>query len=467
MMSVNGSALEVEPQAGQCLRTLLREHGHVEVKKGCDAGDCGACTVLVDGAAVQSCLYPAVRAGGREITTAAGLGSGPTGLHPVQQAFADGFAFQCGFCTPGMVTTAAALTVEQRADLPASLKGNLCRCTGYRPIRQAIEALPGAAGPDWNGPANPATWIGRSTRPPAAERVVTGSEPYTFDLAVPGLLHLRVLGSPHAHARIIAIDRSAALETPGVVAVFTHEDVPTLRYSTGRHESRLDDPDDTRMLDDVVRFVGQRVAAVVAETVAAAEAGCAALAVDYEILPVVLDPELARTPGAPLLHPDRTPADRVAEADRNVVAAVHEGIGGDVDEALAASGVTISGTWRTQRVTHAQLETHGSIGWLDDDGRLVVRTSSQVPFLTRDELCRLFDLPPERVRVLTGRVGGGFGGKQETADRGPGGARRSAAGSTRRLRDDPHRGVHPYHAAASDAGERVARCRSGRPARPR
>ena len=185
----------------------------------------------------------------------------------MQQAFADGFAFQCGFCTPGMVTTAAALTAEQHADLPSALKGNLCRCTGYRPHPAGDRvAARRRADPTADGPAEPAGWIGRSTRPPAAERVVTGSEPYTFDVAVPGLLHLRVLGSPHAHARIISIDRSAALETPGVVAVFTHEDVPSLRFSTGRHESRLDDPDDTRMLDDVVRFVGQRVAAVVAES---------------------------------------------------------------------------------------------------------------------------------------------------------------------------------------------------------
>jgi CO/xanthine dehydrogenase Mo-binding subunit len=222
-----------------------------------------------------------------------------------------------------------------------------------------------------------------------------------------------VLGSPHAHARIRSIDTSDALAVAGVELVLTHADVPAARFSTGRHEHRTDDPDDTRVLDDVVRFIGQRVAAVAATSAAAAEEACRRIVVDYEVLPAVFDPEVARAPGAPLLHPERTPEDRVDEAGRNVVAAVHAGFGGDVDAALAASDVTVSGTWQTQRISHAQLETHGSLGWLDDDGRLVVRTSSQVPFLTRDELCRLLDLPQERVRVFTARVGGGFGGKQE------------------------------------------------------
>lgn len=159
-----------------------------------------------------------------------------------------------------------------------------------------------------------------------------------------------------------------------------------------------------------MRHVGQRVAAVVAETAEAADAACALVEVDYEVLPAVTDPEAARSPGAPLLHPDRTPAERVDQAHRNVIAAVHTG---DATAALAASHTVVSGTWRTSRVTHAQLETHGSIGWLDEDGRLVIRSSTQVPFLTRNELCHVFGLEPGRVRVLTARLGGGFGGKQE------------------------------------------------------
>ncbi len=408
---VNGRETAADPRPGQCLRTLLREQAHFEVKKGCDAGDCGACAVLVDGEPVHSCIFPAQRIEGRVVTTAAGLGSAEE-LHPMQQAFVDNFAFQCGFCTAGMVVTASTLTSADLPDMSRLMKGNLCRCTGYRAIRQAIEAGVDPAGPPIGGAVG-RELVGESAHPPAAARVVTGSEPYTFDLEVPGCLYLRVLGSPHAHARIVSLDIADAQAVEGVELVLTHANTPAQRYSSARHENRLDDPDDTRLLDDVVRFVGQRVAAVVATTAAAAEDACRRIRVEYELLSAVFEPQAARALGAPLLHGDRTPQDRVAEAGRNVVAALHDGVGGDADAALAAAEITVSGSWQTQRVVHAQLETHGSLGWLDEDGRLVIRTSSQVPFLVRKELSVLLELPQDRIRVLTARVGGGFGGKQE------------------------------------------------------
>ncbi|MFS0700332.1 molybdopterin-dependent oxidoreductase [Cellulomonas sp. 179-A 4D5 NHS] len=407
-LHVDGEPLEAEPPPGQVLRTLLREHGHHAVKKGCDAGDCGACTVLLDGAAVHSCLVPAHRLDGAVVTTAAGLGT-PEDPHPVQRAFVDAGAFQCGFCTAGMVVTASTLTDAERADpdaLARLLKGNLCRCTGYRSIRDGI------CGVVNTGPAPAGDAAGRSVPPPAALRVVTGTEPYTLDVRTPDLAHVAVLGSPHAHARVTAIDTSAAEAMPGVRAVLTHHDSPATLFSTGRHESRTDDPDDTRVLDPVLRFRGQRVAAVVADSLAEAERALDALRVEYEVLPAVLDPELARLPGAPLVHGDKGPESRIAAPERNTVAEMHGELG-DVDAALAAADVVVTGTWRTPRVNHAALETHATRGWLDADGRLVLRTSTQVPFLVRDEIAHVLGLDRERVRVFTGRVGGGFGGKQE------------------------------------------------------
>ncbi|MBD1320919.1 molybdopterin-dependent oxidoreductase [Gordonia hankookensis] len=419
--SVNGAEHQAQPRPGQCLRTLLRDTAHFEVKKGCDAGDCGACSVLVDDTPVHSCIYPAQRVENRSVTTASGLGT-PDDLHPMQQSFIDNFGFQCGFCTAGMVVTASTLRPDDLADLPRKMKGNLCRCTGYRAIRAAISQgladgnrtpADSNTNPADSTPVSATGSVGQSVNPPAARRVVTGTEPYTFDVAVPGMTYLRVLGSPVPHARIASIDVSAAERVEGVALILTHENVSGRRFSTARHEHREDDPDDTLILDPVVRFVGQRVAAVVADTAAAAEHACRLIEVTYEELPAVFDPEEARQPGAPRIHPERTALDRVNHADRNTIADFHHGFGGDVDDALARSAVTVSGSWSTARVSHAQLETHGSIGLLDDDGRLVIRTSSQVPFLVRDELAHLLDLDVDRIRVFTARVGGGFGGKQE------------------------------------------------------
>jgi putative selenate reductase molybdopterin-binding subunit len=402
---INGKNFAQVPRAGQCLRTFLRELGHFGVKKGCDAGDCGACTVLLDNEPVHSCLIPAFRAEGHAVTTIEGF-AGEAAIHPMQQAFLDAQGFQCGFCTAGMILTCASLNQAQQTDLGAALKGNICRCTGYRSIEDALngrnnieDAVAGNA-------------FGRSLPAPAGPLVVRGAARYTFDTQIEGLLHIKILRSPHPHAKITSIDKSAALAVPGVHAVLTHEDAPETLYSTARHEKDWMDPSDTRMLDDVVRFVGQKVAIVVATSEGAAEEGCRRLKVAYEILPHVVDPAAAIAEGAPVIHPDKTTEDGVANAARNIVAETH-GEFGDVAAALASSAVTYEGTFTTQRVQHAALETHGGVAFVDSDGVLTVRCSTQVPFLTRRKLAELFGLAPEKVRVFCERVGGGFGGKQE------------------------------------------------------
>jgi putative selenate reductase molybdopterin-binding subunit len=397
--TVNGKLVSATPEPGQCLRTFLRERGFFGVKKGCDAGDCGACTVWLDGTPVHSCLMPAFRAAGRSVTTIEGLASDHT-LHPTQRAFLEAQAFQCGFCAAGMIMTAASLDQYQRTDLPHALKGNLCRCTGYRSISDALGGVANAE-EDVAGQA-----CGANLPNPFGDAIVTGRARYTMDVEIDHVLHLKVLRSPHAHARIVRIGRDRALAVPGVVEVFTWEDVPRRLYSTALHEDHLVDPDDTYVLDNVVRFVGQRVAAVVAETEAAAETACRLLDVSYEILPAVFDPIAAMAPEAPVLH------DKGGAHTGNIYVDI-EGEVGSVADGFAAADAVREMTYSTSRVQHVHLETHGSIAWLGDDGRLHVRTSSQAPFVAQQKLCHIFGLRARDLHVFTERVGGGFGGKQE------------------------------------------------------
>jgi putative selenate reductase molybdopterin-binding subunit len=402
---VNGKRHDSRPRHGQCLRTFLRELGCFGVKKGCDAGDCGACTVLVDGEPLHSCLFPAYRAEGYTVTTIEGLARNGE-LHPMQQAFMQAQGFQCGFCTPGLIMTATSLNQSQRQDLPWALKGNICRCTGYGAIENAIRGVRAIE------TAEAGDACGRSVPAPAARAVIDGTARYTLDVAPAGLLHLKLLRSPHAHARIKSIRKDAALAVPGVRAVLTWEDAPAKLYSSARHEDERTDPDDTAVLDRVVRFVGQRVAAVVAESEAAAEAGCRKLDVAYEELPAVFDPEEAMRPGAPIVHDKSAAEARISDPRRNILAEIHEHVG-NVGDGFAQADVLYEGTYVTQRVQHAHLETHCAIGWLDEAQRLNIRSSTQTPFLTRRALAGIFGLDPAKVRVFCERMGGGFGAKQE------------------------------------------------------
>lgn len=403
-LRVNGQEFDRQPAPGQCLRTFLRDLEWFSVRKGCDAGDCGACTVWLDGRPVHSCLMPAFRAEDRDVTTLEGLASDGQ-LHPVQDAFVKAQAFQCGFCTSGMIMTCASLSEEDKQDLPFRLKGNLCRCTGYHAIEDAVRGN-SVVEEDLAGRT-----CGANIGTPFAEGLVRGEEHYTMDCAIDNVLHVKVVRSPHPHARVLRIRRDTAKALPGVHLILTWEDVPRKPFTTAAHDDYHCDPDDTFLLDNVVRFKGQRVVAVYADTEAIAEQACRLIEIDYEVLPAVFVPEAAMQPGAPQLFPEEAAA-RIDDPAKNLFKHLESELG-NVAQGFAEADEIYTGDYSTPRVQHAHMETHGSLAWQTDDGRIHVRTDTQTPHLIKEKLAYVLSLDPRLLHVFSERVGGGFGAKQE------------------------------------------------------
>lgn len=253
--------------------------------------------------------------------------------------------------------------------------------------------------------------VGRSERRVDSVKLATGRGTFVDDIHVPGLLYARILHSPHAHARIVRIDASQARAMPGVVCVLTHEDVPRVPYTTAGQGWPEPSPYDAVMLDRKVRFVGDRVAVVAAVDLELAQRACEAIKVEYEILPALFDPEKSMAEGAPVLH-DQADASGIKDARRNLAAEIVAEVG-SVASGFAEAERVFEATYRVPYVQQSSIEPHVTITWLDEDHRLVVRTSTQVPFHVRRIIAPLLGIPVGRIRVIKPRVGGGFGGKQE------------------------------------------------------
>jgi len=405
-LTINNQDHSVNCSPGTSLLSLLRENNFCGVHRVCEAGDCGACTVWVDEVSVHSCLYPALRSQGKSITTIEGLAEAGK-LTPLQESFLEHQGFQCGFCTPGMIMSASKLTWENEAELRLALKGNLCRCTGYQTI---IDSILGRElkllTSEFVGEQ-----IGKSIPKQDGVAIVTGEAVYTGDFVPPGLLHLRVLRSPHPHARIIKIHTENAKILPGVHAVLTHEDIVRRPYTTAGHADPVPDPLDHYLLDNKVRFVGDRVAAVVAESVAIANFACELIEVDYEILPHVIDPIVAMSGESVVIH-DEPDSTGICDRQHNLAGQINL-IAGDVQRGFQEAYLIVENAYDLPPVQHAHLEPHISISWLDEIGNVVVRSSTQVPFHCQRILSEIFDLPRENIRVFKANMGGGFGNKQE------------------------------------------------------
>jgi putative selenate reductase molybdopterin-binding subunit len=253
--------------------------------------------------------------------------------------------------------------------------------------------------------------VGKRAKKVDGFKLVTGRPAFTDDIVLPGLLYGKILPSPHAHARIKRIDTSGARALPGVHAVLTYKDVPRVPHTTAGQSWPEPSPYDTYLLDSKVRFVGDRVAAVAAETRALAEEALRRIEVDYELLPPVLDMEHAMDPGAPVIH-DEPESTGIHDASHNIAAYILREIG-SVEEGFREADFTFEREYRTPRVQHCAIEPHITITWLDPDNRLVIRTSTQVPYHTRRQVAMILQLPVQRVHVIKPRIGGGFGGKQE------------------------------------------------------
>jgi putative selenate reductase molybdopterin-binding subunit len=253
--------------------------------------------------------------------------------------------------------------------------------------------------------------VGKPERKVDAVKLALGKPVFTDDVHLRGMLHARLLLSPHAHARIVRIDASKARALPGVHAVLTYKDIPQVRFTTAGQSFPEPSPFDTVSLDSKVRFVGDRVAAVAAETPESAEEALKLIEVEYEVLPAVLDMEDAMVSGTPVIH-DEPDARGIYDASHNLAAYIHAEAG-DLVRGFEQADLILEREYRVPPVQHTPLENHVCITWWDEDDRLVVRTSTQVPFHVRRLIAPVIGLPVSRIRVIKPRIGGGFGGKQE------------------------------------------------------
>lgn len=399
---LNGARVAFGGDPGRRLIDVLRdEFGLTGAKEGCGEGACGSCTVLIDGTPTKSCVTKVSQIGGRHVSTIEGMGTFED-PHPLQRAFVENGAIQCGFCTPGMLLRAKALLDRNpsptRHEIKQALRGNVCRCTGYKKIVEAVESaagvLSGTRVPTGSAaPIPTGACVGVSVPQEGVWDKALGKTRYAADLTPSGCVHLAVVRSTEAHALLIGIDASTALTIPGVLAVFTAEDVAgTNRTGAILHDKPV-------LAGDKVRFLGDAVALVAGETVEAAQAGAKAVRVEYEKLPVHRSPEEASAPCSTLIH------------DTGNVLVSMELRKGDASLALASAPVVVEGTFETSFVAHAYLEPEAGLAWIDDNGRIVLRLSTQNPHENREQVTEALGLGHGSLRVTQAPTGGAFGGK--------------------------------------------------------
>ncbi len=411
-IKVNGNDYEVAVKSNTTLIDMLRENLRLTgTKEGCGVGDCGACTVIMDGKAVNSCLVLAVEANGKNITTIEGIANGME-LHPIQKAFIEKGAIQCGFCTPGMILRTKSILDENPNptydEIKSKLSGNLCRCTGYTKIIEAVETardyINGKTPKEIEyAPQKSAmnlSVVGKRLPKVDAADKATGHAIYTDDIVVPNMIYGKLLLSPVAHAKIISIDTSKAKALPGVKAILTGKDVPDITYGTSpaRYDENI-------LAKDKVRFVGDVVAAVAAIDEATCYEAIKLIDVEYEELPAVFDPEEAMKEGAPRLFDNKYKNNINTRVDHHF---------GDIEKGFAEADHIREERFVGNRIYQNPMEPQSVVAEWDRNNRVTLHTSTQVVHYVHHQLSRILNLPLGNIRVIMTNCGGGFGAKAAT-----------------------------------------------------
>ncbi|SFG29763.1 aldehyde oxidoreductase [Desulfotomaculum arcticum] len=410
-LKVNGRLQQVVADPSLTLLDLLRDVLHLTgAKQSCDkAGQCGACTVIVNGKAVRSCLLKVAKLDGAEVITVEGLGT-PENPHLIQEAMVLAGAVQCGFCTPGIIMSAKALLDvnpdPDTEEIKKALRHNLCRCTGYAKIIDAVklagrfirnEISPDDVRPDPDGPK-----YGVSHPRPSGLAKACGTAQFTADIIVPGALELATVRSPHPHALIKKIDFAAAEQMPGVIGVMTAKDI------LGTNRLKYSVADRPVLCEDKVRYIGDAVAVIAALTRQQAVEAAKAVEVEYELLPVLSSPGEAMAEGALQLYDDRPN-----------LCFIQPQIKGDAAKALAESATVIESHFTTQINHQAPLEPEACVAYFEgggEDAQLVVIGRSINIHKHLDMLQEA--LGWENMRYEEAYTGGQFGMKLEISSEG-------------------------------------------------
>ena len=402
--TVNGVAVSVSGDHPHLLSALRDELNITSAKDGCSpSGQCGCCTIMIDGKAQVSCQYPVAKAEGRAITTLEGVDEAERKTY--SDAFAACGGLQCGFCIPGIVMRAKSQVDKKGADLKREdmarhLGAHLCRCTGYVKVLDAIEAVAQGTPVDVSLPGG----VGSRGLKYEAPELALGDRGYVDDIRVDGMLHAALHLTEHTRADIITIDTSAAEAADGVIAVFTRRDVP------GTNMVGIIHKDWPVFIGEGERtsYAGDVLAIVVAESRRQARAAAALVKVEYDVLRPIVDAVSAID----------DPEIAVWGTDSNVLSR-SEYSRGDADAALAASAHVVHETFQTQRIEHAFLEPESTLAVPDTaNGTMHVYSGGQGVWDDRDQICAILDVPTDKVTVELVSNGGAFGGKEDMSNQG-------------------------------------------------